>query len=85
MLDDTPLLGSDAIGVLLDGTLSEPRLDHPECVAVDAEGGIWCGGERGQVFRLAPDGSSLEGDRLLLAASRSGSRSRRTATSSCAT
>ena len=61
MLNETPLLGSDAIGVLLDGTLSEPAgLDHPECVAVDAEGGIWCGGERGQVYRLAPDGSSLE-------------------------
>jgi sugar lactone lactonase YvrE len=60
VLNDTPLLESDAIGILFDGTLSEPRLDHPECVAVDAEGGIWCGGERGQVYRLAPDGSSLE-------------------------
>jgi gluconolactonase len=55
-----PLLEPDAISVLFDGTLTEPRLDHPECVAVDADGGIWCGGERGQVFRLAPDGSSLE-------------------------
>jgi sugar lactone lactonase YvrE len=60
VLNDTPLLESDAIGILFDGTLSEPRLDHPECVAVDADGIIWCGGERGQVYRLAPDGSSLE-------------------------
>src|SRR5262245_39273829 len=60
VVNDAPLLGPEAISVLFDGTLSEPRLDHPACVAVDAEGGIWCGGERGQVFRLAADGSSLE-------------------------
>jgi gluconolactonase len=55
-----PILGPESIRVLFDGTLSEPRLDHPECVAVDADGIIWCGGERGQVYRLAADGSSLE-------------------------
>ena len=57
---DGPLLEPDAIRVLFDGTLSEPRLDHPECVAVDRDRSVWCGGERGQVFRIAPDDSSLE-------------------------
>jgi sugar lactone lactonase YvrE len=59
-VNEVPILGPESIRVLFDGTLSEPRLDHPECVAVDADGVIWCGGERGQVYRLAPDGSSLE-------------------------
>jgi len=59
-VNEVPLLGPESIRVLFDGTLSEPQLDHPECVAVDADGVIWCGGERGQVYRLAPDGSSLE-------------------------
>jgi gluconolactonase len=42
----------------LDG--SEPRLDHPEGIAVHCDGSVWCGGELGQIFRIAPDGSSRE-------------------------
>jgi sugar lactone lactonase YvrE len=45
--------------VLFDGTLTEPQLDHPEGLAVHPDGSIWCGGERGQIFRLEPDGSEL--------------------------
>lgn len=49
-----------AIGrVFLDGTLTRPQLDHAECVAVHADGSVWCGGERGQIYRIAPDGSSF--------------------------
>lgn len=55
-----PLLPADAIEVFYDGTLTEPQLDHPECVAVAADGSVWCGGERGQIFRVEPDGSALE-------------------------
>ena len=55
-----PLLSADAIRVFYDGTLTEPQLDHPECVAVAADGSVWCGGERGQIFRIEPDGSALE-------------------------
>jgi gluconolactonase len=55
-----PLLPADAIGLFYDGTLTEPQLDHPECVAVAADGGVWCGGERGQIFRIEPDGSAME-------------------------
>ena len=55
-----PLLAADGIRVFYDGTLTEPQLDHPECVAVASDGSIWCGGERGQIFRIEPDGSALE-------------------------
>jgi sugar lactone lactonase YvrE len=55
-----PRLPADAIGVFYDGTLTDPQLDHPECVAVAADGSVWCGGERGQIFRIEPDGSALE-------------------------
>lgn len=46
--------------VFFDGMLGEPRLDHAEGIAVARDGSVWCGGERGQLFRIAPDGSSLE-------------------------
>jgi gluconolactonase len=36
------------------------RLDHPEGVAVASDGSVWCGGEAGQVYRVAPDGSGVE-------------------------
>jgi gluconolactonase len=45
--------------VFVDGTLSRPQLDHPECVAVAPDGAIWCGGESGQLYRVEPDGSSF--------------------------
>ena len=36
-------------------------LDHPECVAVDADGTIWAGGEAGQMYRIeAPSGAVHE-------------------------
>ncbi|GAA4050786.1 SMP-30/gluconolactonase/LRE family protein [Nonomuraea soli] len=43
------------------GLARSPRLDHPECVAVQpGDGSVWCGGEAGQLYRIAPDGSSCE-------------------------
>lgn len=39
--------------VLFDGTFTTPRLDHPESVTVGPDGALWCGGEQGQVFRIA--------------------------------
>jgi gluconolactonase len=41
-----------------DGFLTEPRLDHPEGVAVHPDGSVWCGGEAGQIYRVEPDGSA---------------------------
>lgn len=50
-----------AMSVLVDGTVDEPRLDHPEGVAVHPrDGSIWCGGERGQIYRIEPDGRNRE-------------------------
>lgn len=43
-----------------DGTVSAPRLLHPEGVAVAADGAVWCGSELGHLYRLSPDGSTLE-------------------------
>lgn len=53
------LLTDDRVGVFVDGTLTTPQLDHPEGVAVHPDGSVWCGGERGQIFRVEPDGSSF--------------------------
>jgi gluconolactonase len=55
-----PLYPIDACRILVDGTLGEPRLDHPECVVVGPDGAVWCGGERGQIYRVEPDGSGFE-------------------------
>ena len=54
------MLGIDACRIFFDGTFSEPRLDHPECVAVAPDGAVWCGGEIGQIYRIDPDGRSIE-------------------------
>jgi gluconolactonase len=54
------LLADDRVSVFFDGTLTDPQLDHPEGLAVHPDGSVWCGGERGQLYRLAPDGSSIE-------------------------
>jgi sugar lactone lactonase YvrE len=54
------ILGIGAARVFYDGLLTEPRLDHPEGLAVHQDGSIWCGGERGQIYRIEPDGSSME-------------------------
>jgi sugar lactone lactonase YvrE len=35
-------------------------VDHAEGVAVHPDGSVWCGGEAGQVYRIAPDGSSAD-------------------------
>jgi gluconolactonase len=35
-------------------------LDHPEGIAVGRDGTLYAGGEAGQVYRIAPDGSRVE-------------------------
>jgi gluconolactonase len=35
-------------------------LDHPECVAVGRDGTLYAGGERGQVYRISPDGKNVK-------------------------
>lgn len=47
--------------VFCGGILSPYRLNHPEGVCVDTrDGALWCGGEAGELYRVAPDGSSVE-------------------------
>lgn len=55
-----PTLPLAAASVFFDGTFSEPRLQHPEGLAVAADGAIWCGSETGGIHRIAPDGSGIE-------------------------
>jgi gluconolactonase len=45
--------------VFFDGVFSEPRLNHPEGLAIDGQGNVWCGGEEGEIFRIAADGSRI--------------------------
>jgi gluconolactonase len=47
-----------AMRVFYDGFLTEPRLDHPEGVAVHPDGSVWCGGEAGQLYRIEADASA---------------------------
>jgi gluconolactonase len=54
------VLDIDAVKVFYDGLLTEPRLDHPEGLAIHRDGSIWCGGELGQIYRIESDGSSIE-------------------------
>ncbi len=35
-------------------------LDHPECVAVGPDSELYCGGEAGQIYRIAGDGSEVD-------------------------
>jgi gluconolactonase len=46
--------------IFCDGMTTEPRLAHPEGVAVHPDGSVWCGGEQGQIYRISPDGSERE-------------------------
>jgi gluconolactonase len=39
--------------VFFDGLATTPRLDHAEGLAVAADGAVWCGGEQGQIYRIA--------------------------------
>lgn len=54
------VLNISAARIFYDGFLAEPRLDHPEGIAVHRDGSVWCGGEGGQIYRIESDGSSME-------------------------
>jgi gluconolactonase len=54
------LLPIERARVLFDGVFGEPRLAHPEGVAVGPDGWVWCGTETGDILRIAPNGSAIE-------------------------
>jgi sugar lactone lactonase YvrE len=55
-----PLLDMSAARVFFDGIFTDPRVAHPEGVAVHRDGSIWCGTETGDLLRIAADGSGVE-------------------------
>lgn len=46
--------------VYFDGTFTEPQLNHPEGITFDKEGNIYCGGEKGEIFRIDKSGRCME-------------------------
>jgi gluconolactonase len=57
---DRTILSVERASVAFDGIFSEPRLQHPEGLAIGPDGWIWCGSENGEVLRVAADGSRVE-------------------------
>jgi gluconolactonase len=55
-----PVINIAQAEILYEGSITEPRLNHPEGICVDSEGNIWCGGETGEIYKLAKDGSELQ-------------------------
>lgn len=45
---------ASAMSVHFDGQYSEPRLHHPEAVAVGPDGAVWCGNAEGDILRIDP-------------------------------
>ena len=56
----SPILPIDRARVFFDGIFSEPKLSHPEGVAIGPDGWIWVGNQDGDICRIAPDGSRIE-------------------------
>ncbi|MEL7132291.1 MAG: SMP-30/gluconolactonase/LRE family protein [Pseudomonadota bacterium] len=55
-----PVLDTRAATVFFDGTFSDPKLSHPEGVAIGPDGWVWAGNQDGDICRIAPDGSAIE-------------------------
>ena len=54
------LLPPERAAVFFDGIFSEPRISHPEGVAIGPDGWVWCGNQDGDILRIAPDASTVE-------------------------
>ena len=59
-IDGIPALLSEQVRIVFDGTMTTPQLDHPEGLAFDRAGRLYCGGERGQIFRLSLEEKTIE-------------------------
>jgi gluconolactonase len=55
-----PIVPTSEVDIFFEGLFSEPRLRHPEGIAIDREGNVWCGGEGGEIYRIRHDGSEIE-------------------------
>lgn len=54
------VLPASAMSVWFDGQYSEPRLHHPEGVAIGPDGAIWCGNAEGDILRIDADSRAIE-------------------------
>jgi sugar lactone lactonase YvrE len=54
------LLNIDNASVYFDGTFTEPRLQHPEGVAIDQDGFVCCGTENGELMKISKNGKNIE-------------------------
>lgn len=57
---DTTILPQTCARVLYNGIFSEPKLSHPEGVAIGPDGWIWTGTQDGAILRISPDGSDMQ-------------------------
>lgn len=55
-----PMIPIEQAKIFIDGTFSDPRLSHPEGLAFDKEGNLWCGGERGEIYKINKSGTQIE-------------------------
>ena len=55
-----PILDLDCASVFFDGIFAQPKLSHPEGVAVGPDGWIWTGNQDGDILRISPDGAAME-------------------------
>jgi sugar lactone lactonase YvrE len=58
--DRLMVLDEQQVKIVFDGTMTRPQLDHPEGLAFDRDGRLYCGGEQGQIFRLSLEDRTLE-------------------------
>lgn len=54
------ILSPDRASVFFDGIFSDPKLSHPEGVAIGPDGWIWTGNQDGDILRISPDGEAME-------------------------
>ena len=54
-----PILDINKASVYFDGIFSNPRLQHPEGVAIDNAGFVCCGTENGEIMRIDKDKSMM--------------------------
>jgi sugar lactone lactonase YvrE len=55
-----PILPLERAAVFFDGIFSDPKLSHPEGVAIGPDGWIWTGNQDGDILRISPDGVAME-------------------------
>lgn len=59
-MDADPILPTLAAEVFFDGTFTDPRLSHPEGVAIGPDGWVWTGNHDGDILRVSADGSMID-------------------------